>query len=120
MNEKHHPGEPHHKHDEGHEHDHHHPNHEHGDHKHHSRDHEHHKCVVIIVEGTPHDWDKEEISYAQVVTLEVPDYPQHPDITYTVRWTHGPTDKPEGVLVPGASVHVRNDMRFYVSETGQS
>ena len=43
------------------------------------------KTVTIIVEGTPHEWPKEEITYAEVVTLEVPDCAQHPEITYAVR-----------------------------------
>ncbi|HUW88239.1 MAG TPA: multiubiquitin domain-containing protein [Candidatus Paceibacterota bacterium] len=79
------------------------------------------KIVTIIVEGTPHEWPKnEDISYAQVVTLEVPDYPQHTDITYAVTYRNGHGEKPEGVLVPGASVKVKEGMSFSVSETGQS
>jgi hypothetical protein len=78
------------------------------------------KTVTIIVEGTPHEWPKTEITYAEVVTLEVPDYPQHPEITYSVTYTRGHGDKPEGILVPGASVKVKDGMIFNVSETGQS
>ncbi len=44
------------------------------------------KTVTIIVEGTPHEWPKTEISYAEVVTLEVSDYAQHPEITYSVKY----------------------------------
>ena len=79
------------------------------------------KPVTIIVEGKPHEWSKDEyITYAQVVTLEVPDYPQHPEITYSVKYKDGPRDKPEGILSPGASVKVRDGMIFSVSQTGQS
>jgi len=78
------------------------------------------KTVTIIVEGTPHEWPKTEITYAEVVTLEVPDYPQHSEITYSVTYTRGHGDKPEGILVPGASVKVKDGMIFNVSETGQS
>jgi hypothetical protein len=78
------------------------------------------KSVTIYVEGTPHEWPKGEISYAEVVTLEVPDYPQHPEITYSVRYKQGPGNKPEGTLAPGASVKVKEGMKFNVSETGQS
>ena len=31
----------------------------------------------------------EEISYERVVTLEVPDYAQHPDINYSVKYKRG-------------------------------
>lgn len=78
------------------------------------------KTVTIIVEGTPHEWHKEKISYAEVVTLEVPDYAQHSEITYSVRYKLGHGDKPEGILTPGASVKVKERMEFHVSETGQS
>ena len=40
------------------------------------------KMVTIVVEGTEHPWPKNtDINYIQVVTLEVPDYAQHSDIT---------------------------------------
>lgn len=78
------------------------------------------KTVTIIVEGTPHEWPKEEITYAEVVTLEVPDYAQHPEITYAVKYTRGQGNKPEGILSPGGSVKVKDGMIFNVSETGQS
>lgn len=79
-----------------------------------------HKLVTIVVEGTPHEWPKEQITYAEVVTLEVPNYAQHPEITYSVRYKAGHGNKPEGILTPGASVKVKEGMIFYVSETGQS
>lgn len=78
------------------------------------------KTVTIIVEGTEHEWPKGEINYAEVVTLEVPDYAQHPEITYSVRYKRGQGNKPEGTLAPGASVKVKEGMIFNVSETGQS
>ncbi|WP_408587476.1 multiubiquitin domain-containing protein [Novosphingobium sp.] len=78
------------------------------------------KTVTIVVEGTEHEWPKDDISYAQVVTLEVPDYAQHPEITYSVRYKRGQGSKPEGTLAPGASVKVKEGMIFNVSETGQS
>lgn len=78
------------------------------------------KTVSIIVEGSPHEWTKDKITYAEVVTLEVPDYSQHPEITYSVTYKKGHGDKPEGVLSPGGSVKVKEGMIFNVSETGQS
>lgn len=78
------------------------------------------KTVTIVVEGTEHEWPKDDISYAEVVTLEVPDYAQHPEITYSVRYKRGHGNKPEGTLAPGAIVKVKEGMIFNVSETGQS
>jgi len=76
--------------------------------------------VTIIVEGTAHEWPKGEITYAEVVTLEVPTYPEHPEITYSVKYKNGNGNKPEGTLPPGGSVKVKGGMIFSVTETGQS
>ena len=78
------------------------------------------KLVTIIVEGTPHEWAKEDITYAELVTLEVPDYSQHPEITYSVKYKNGHGNKPEGILSPGGSVKVKEGMVFNVTETGKS
>jgi Xaa-Pro aminopeptidase len=78
------------------------------------------KVRTIIINGTPHEWREDVITYAQVVTLEVPDYPQHPEITYLVKYKNGHGNKPEGILSPGASVKVKEGMIFSVSESGQS
>ena len=79
-----------------------------------------HKTVTIVVNGTPHEWPKGEITYAEVVTLEVPDFAEHPEITYSVKYRKGHGEKPEGTLAPGGSVKVKDGMVFNVSETGQS
>lgn len=78
------------------------------------------KIKKIIVEGKEYDWSKDEITYAEVVTLEVPTYPQHPEITYSVKYKRAHGEKPEGTLPPGGSVKVKDGMIFNVSETGQS
>ena len=78
------------------------------------------KLVTIIVEGTPHGWPKDNISYVEVVTLEVPDYSPNSNITYSVTYERGHGNKPEGILAPGTSVKVKEGMIFHVSETGQS
>ena len=78
------------------------------------------KLITIYVESTPHEWPKGEITYSEIVTLEVPEYPQHPEITYSVKYSRGHGNKPEGTLSPGGTVKVKEGMRFNVSETGQS
>lgn len=78
------------------------------------------KHVTIIVNASPHEWPKDLISYAEVVTLWVPDYPQHPEITYSVKYRKGHGNPPEGILVPGGTVKVKEGMVFDVHATGQS
>lgn len=81
----------------------------------------HHANVTIVVNGTQHEVPaREQISYGQVVTLAHPDYPQHPEITYSVTFTKGPREKPEGILPPGGHVKVKEGMSFRANRTGQS
>ncbi len=76
---------------------------------------------IIIVEATEHQWPKDFITYEEVVGLEFPDYADHPEITYSVKYHRGHGNKPEGILVKGGEpVRVKNRMVFNVSPTGQS
>jgi len=77
------------------------------------------KFVTIIVEGTPHEWPKDEITYVEVVTLEDPQYPEHPERVYSVTYERAHGDK-KGVLSPGGSVKVKEGMEFFVKDTGES
>ena len=82
---------------------------------------EHPRLVTIIVDGTPHELPKKErVTYAEVVTLAYPDYPQHPETTYSVTYSKGPRENPEGILSPGGSVKIKEGMAFRVNRTGQS
>lgn len=78
------------------------------------------KLVTIIVEATPHEVPKGNISYEEVVKLEVPTYTPESQTTYSVIFERGVGNKPEGTLSPGASTKVKEGMVFHVSETGQS
>ncbi len=77
--------------------------------------------VTIYVEATPHSWPKNsEICYPQVVKLEFPDFVEGGADTYSVKYKRGNGNKPEGTLVPGECVKVKDGMIFNVSKTGQS
>lgn len=78
------------------------------------------KIVNIVVNGTPHEVEKDEISYNEVVTLGFPDFPQHPERIYSVTYQRGHGDKPEGILSPGAMVKVKDGMTFKIKHTGES
>jgi Multiubiquitin len=79
------------------------------------------KTVTIFVNGTPEEVEKkEEITYDEVVTFAFPDFPQHPERNYSVKYTRGHEGKPEGILPPGGQVKVKDQMRFDVTPTGQS
>lgn len=79
------------------------------------------KTVTITVDGTEYEVPKKDmISYEEVVILTYPDFPQHPEMTYSVTYSRGHGDKPEGILSPGGSVKVKEGMAFRVNRTGQS
>ncbi len=78
------------------------------------------KLVTIIVNGTPYEEEKNEITYDEVVTLAFSDFPQHPERTYSVTYERGQGNKPTGILSPGGKVRVKEGMIFKVKHTGQS
>jgi len=78
------------------------------------------KEITIYVNSSPHQVEKGEISYDEVVTLAFPDFPQHPERTYSVTYKKGHGNKPEGILTPGSTIKVKNGMEFKVKHTGQS
>jgi len=78
------------------------------------------KKVTIVVNATPHQVEKEEMTYNEIVTLAFPDFPQHPERNYSVTYENGRGNKPSGILSPGGSVKVKEGMTFNVKHTGQS
>lgn len=78
------------------------------------------KKVTIIVNASPFNVEKDEMSYDEIVTLAFPDFPQHPERTYSVTYEKGNGNKPAGILSPGGIVKVKDGMVFYVKHTGQS
>jgi hypothetical protein len=77
------------------------------------------KTVTIIINGARHEWPKDEISYEQVAKLAFPDT-FDPNTIYTIKYRNGHGHKPEGTLVKGASVKVKDGMVFTAKDTGES
>lgn len=79
------------------------------------------KTVEIIVNGRPFSVPKGNITFEQVVALVFPDAGTNPQNIYSVTYKKSDNDhKPEGILVAGATVKVKEGTRFNVSQTGQS
>jgi multiubiquitin len=76
------------------------------------------KQVTIIVNGRPFPVAKEEISFDAVVALA--NLVSGPNIVYTVTYDRGHGDKPQGSLVEGKSVKVKDGMIFNVTATDKS
>lgn len=78
------------------------------------------KIVTIVVEGTPHEWPKDEICYSDVVRLEDPTHNESSNVIYSVKYLRGRGNKPEGILAPESCVKIKEGMVFHVCPTTQS
>ena len=81
---------------------------------------DHEKHFKLIVNTREKTWDKEIISYKEVVILAFGTYSDDPNTTYTVDYFKGPKENPEGSLTKGQRVEVKNGMIFNVTETHKS
>lgn len=77
---------------------------------------EHEKTV--IVNGRPKVVTAKELSFADVVALS--GLPTGPTIFFTVTYTRGEGHKPQGTLVEGETVKVKDGMIFNVTATDKS
>lgn len=78
-----------------------------------------HKQIVIVVNGEKHPWPKTEISYEDVAKLAFPDT-YNLNTVYSIKYRNGHGEKPEGNLVKGATVKVKDGMIFTAKDTGES
>lgn len=76
--------------------------------------------ITLIVNLEEKSWGKKRISYEEVTLLAFGAPPPGIVITYTVEYEQGPRGNPEGSLISGKSVKVRERMVFSVTETGRS
>jgi len=78
------------------------------------------KDITLIINLEEKSWDKKRISYEEITLLAFGPPPPGIVITYTVEYENGPRSNPEGSLISGKSVKVRERMVFSVTETGRS
>jgi len=73
----------------------------------------------IWVNNIPRPWTEGTITYSQLVNLAVPPPPKNTIILaiFTVQYSHGPKENPNGTLVRGQTVKVKSCMAFDVTRT---
>ena len=76
--------------------------------------------ITLIVNGRPKTWTEKMITFEQVVVLAVGTYDPNPDKVYTVTYDKGPHENPEGSMVKGDKVLVKDKMIFNVTATDKS
>ena len=79
------------------------------------------KQVTIIVNGEPKTIAKEELTFQEIVSLAYDgNPPQGENWVFTVTYRKGHGQKPEGSLVDGQTVKVKDGMVFNVTATDKS
>ncbi len=79
-----------------------------------------HLPFIIYVNGREKPWNHRKISYEQVAKIAFPNYSENSQTVYTVTFTDGPGQNPEGSMVKGDVVFIKNKMKFNVTATNRS
>jgi hypothetical protein len=80
----------------------------------------HIKEYKIIVNGREKIVNKKELSFAEVVALAFDNPPTGPNIVFTITYRRGEGNKPEGSMVEGETVKIKDGMIFNVTATDKS
>ena len=78
------------------------------------------KEIQIVVNGTSHVVQTDEVTFDNVVDLAYPDGARGDLVTYTVTFYDGAGRPPEGVLAEGEKAKVKNGTVFNVTRTDRS
>jgi len=74
----------------------------------------------VIVNAREKGWSNDTISFVDVVKLAYGEFSSNPNIIYTVNYKRGVMSKPEGSMVKGEVISVKNKMIFNVTQTNKS
>jgi hypothetical protein len=78
------------------------------------------KEFKIIVNSREKIVTEKELSFAEIVSLAFDNPPSGPDILFTITYRKGPHKNPEGSLLEGGTVKIKNGMVFNVTQTNKS
>lgn len=76
------------------------------------------ECVIVNAKVKP--WNNDKISFDEVVILEYGSITSNPNIIYTINYVKGVPGKPNGTMVKGEVISVKNKMIFNVTQTNKS
>jgi hypothetical protein len=74
----------------------------------------------IVVNTRKKDVTKPRLTFDEVVRLAYDPVPTGPNILFTITYRHGPRQNPEGEMLEGQSVRLKNGMVFNVKYTDRS
>ncbi len=76
--------------------------------------------ITIKVNSRDREVDHRVLAYWEVVKLAYPEAAPSDQIIYSIDYASGPRQNPNGSLVEGQSVNVKEGMKFYVTPTDKS
>ena len=76
--------------------------------------------ITILVNARRKELHQRRVSYWEIVKLAFPEAVPAENILYTINYGHGPAANPEGSMVDGQHVQIKNEMTFYVTPTDKS
>ena len=78
------------------------------------------KDFIITVNGRQKVVTQKELTFSEVVALAFDNPPTGPNIVFTVTYRRGEGNKPEGTMVEGETVKIKEGMIFNVTATDKS
>lgn len=78
------------------------------------------KEFTIIVNARKKTVEKKKLTFDEVVHLAFNPVPTGPNIMFTITYRHGPHANPEGSLMEGGTVKIKDGMIFDVTPTDKS
>jgi hypothetical protein len=75
---------------------------------------------VIVVNARKKNVEQGKLSFMQVVSLAFDPVPDGPYWVFTVSYRNGPSSNPEGSMIDGGFVRIKNGMIFNVTATDRS
>lgn len=78
------------------------------------------KEITIIVNSREKTVTKKELTFDELVALAFENPPSGEFICFTITYRNGPRNKPEGTLIEGKSVKIKEGMIFNVTATDKS
>lgn len=78
------------------------------------------KEFTVIVNGRQKVVTSRELSFAEIIALAYDNPPTGPNFVFTITYRRGEGNKPEGTLVAGETVKIKEGMIFNVTATDKS
>lgn len=76
--------------------------------------------ITVIVNGRPKEVATHVLTFSEIVKLAFPDAQGAPNTIYTVVYKKGPKENPQGSLVEGQEIYIKNRMIINVTNTDKS